>query len=149
VLSKSVDTLDELRLGSELHVALGRVVRRLRQGQVPGDLTLSEASALARLDRGGPTTPGELATEEHVRPQAMCTTLATLQRRGLVMRAADPSDGRRVVMSVTEAGRQLIIDRRGARAERMAHALGAGFTAEEQQQLACATVLLDRLADLL
>ena len=139
----------ESQIAADLQVALGRVVRRLRQGHVPGDLTLSEASALSRLDRAGPSGSGELALDEHVRPQAMCTTLAALERRGLVARTADPSDGRRVVMSVTDVGRQLLIDRRGVKAERMALALTAGFSAAEQQQLAAATALLDRLADLL
>jgi DNA-binding MarR family transcriptional regulator len=137
---------DVMRVGSDLQIALGRVVRRLRQGHVPGDLTLSESSALSRLDRDGPATPGELAVGERVRPQAMCTTLAALERRALVTRAADPGDGRRVVMSATEAGRQLLVDRRTARAERMARALAAGFTAEEQRRLADAAALLDRLA---
>jgi DNA-binding MarR family transcriptional regulator len=137
------------RVSADLQVALGRVVRRLRQGHVPGDLTLSEASALSRLDTGGSASPSELAIDEHVRPQAMCTTLATLERRQLVARTPDPADGRRAVMSVTDAGRQLLIDRRGVKAERLARALAAGFTAAEQKQLADAAALLDRLADLL
>lgn len=142
-------TVDVTRVGSDLQIALGRVVRRLRQGHVPGDMTLSEASVLSRLDRNGPASSGELAAEEHVRPQAMCTTLAALERRDLVVRAADPGDGRRVVMSATEAGRQLLVDRRGARTQRMAQALAAGFSAPEQRRLAEAAVLLERLADLL
>ncbi|HEY1485531.1 MAG TPA: MarR family transcriptional regulator, partial [Micromonosporaceae bacterium] len=71
------------------------------------------------------------------------------ERRQLVARAADPADGRRWVMSRTEAGRKLLADRRGARAERVAQALAAGFTETEQRQLADAALLLDRLADLL
>jgi DNA-binding MarR family transcriptional regulator len=139
----------ETDVASELQVALARVIRRLRQGHIPGDLTLSESSVLSRLDRNGPASPGELAADEHVRPQAMCATLAALERRQLVARAADPADGRRWVMSRTEAGRQLLADRRGARAERVAQALAAGFTETEQRQLADAALLLDRLADLL
>src|SRR5215475_1612915 len=104
--------VDVLRVGSDLQVALGRVVRRLRQGHVPGDLTLSEASVLSRLDRTGRATPGELAVEERVKPQAMCTTLAALERRGLVGRTGDPTDRRRVLMSTTATGRRLLVDRR-------------------------------------
>jgi DNA-binding MarR family transcriptional regulator len=142
-------TVDVMSVGSDLQVALARVIRRLRQGHVPGDLTLSEASVLSRLDRGGPATPGELANEEHVRPQAMCTTLAALERRDLVVRAGDPSDGRRVLMSVTEVGRKLLVDRRDVKAERMGRALAAGFTVAEQRRLADAAALLERLADAL
>ena len=141
--------VDASRVASDLHVSTGRLVRRLRQGHVPGDLTLSEASVLSRLDIRGPATPSELAAEERVRPQAMSTTLAGLEARGLVTRAGDPADGRRVLMSVTEAGRQLLVDRRGVKAARMARALATGFTPAEQQQPAAATPLLERLAVML
>jgi DNA-binding MarR family transcriptional regulator len=141
--------IDASRVASDLHVAIGRVVRRLRQAHVPGDLTLSEASVLARLDRAGPATPGELAAEERVRPQAMCTTLAALERRELVVRAGDPADGRRVLMSVTDSGRQLLVDRRGVKAAWLARALGHGFTDEELRLLADAAPLLERVADML
>ena len=47
-----------------LLLSIGRLRRRLRQVQVGGDATLPEISALARLDRGGPTTAAELAKLE-------------------------------------------------------------------------------------
>lgn len=141
--------VDASRVASDLHVSIGRLVRRLRQGHVPGDLTLSEASVLSRLDTRGPATPSELAAEERIRPQAMSTTLAGLEARGLVVRAGDPADGRRVLMSATDAGRQLLVDRRGVKAARMAHALATGFTPAEQQQLADVIPLLERLAVML
>jgi DNA-binding MarR family transcriptional regulator len=141
--------VDASRVASDLHVSIGRLVRRLRQGHVPGDLTLSEASVLSRLDTGGPAAPSALASEERVRPQAMSTTLAGLEARGLVARAGDPADGRRVLMSATDTGRQLLVDRRGAKAARMARALATGFTPAEQQQLADVTPLLERLAVML
>ncbi len=140
---------DPQLVGPQLQVALGRVVRRLRQGHVPGDLTLSEASALARLDGGGPATPGELAEAERVRPQAMGVTLAGLKERDLITRTGDPEDGRRVLISITGAGHRWLAERRGAKAERMADALAVTFTPAEIQQLAGAAVLLERLADAL
>ena len=44
-----------------LHVSIGLLTRRLRQVHMDGELTPSETSALARLDRGGPTTATALA----------------------------------------------------------------------------------------
>jgi DNA-binding MarR family transcriptional regulator len=143
------DRLDASQVASDLHVTIGRLVRRLRQGHVPGDLTLAEASVLSRLDLRGPATPTELALEERVRPQAMSTTLAALEGRGLVARAGDPRDGRRVLMSATDAGRQLLVDRRGVKSARMARALASGFTAAERQQISDVTPLIERLAGML
>jgi len=135
-----------MRAGSDLRVALGRVVRRLRQGHVLGELRQSEASVLARLDRDGPATPGCLAELERVKPQAMGVTLAGLVERDLVEREPDPSDGRKVVMSVTAAGRKLMTDKRSRTNERVAAAL-TQFSPAERDRLLAAIPLLERLAE--
>jgi DNA-binding MarR family transcriptional regulator len=140
---------DLLRAGCDLRVVLGRIVRRLRQYHEPGELTLSEISVLSRLDRFGPATPSALADGEHVRPQAMGATLAVLEQRALVTRAADPDDGRRVRMSVTADGRRLLVDRRSANSRQMTVALTEGFSREEQRRLIAVIPLLERMADTL
>ena len=137
---------DAGQVAAALRVSIGLLLRRLRQVQVEGELTLPESSALVRLDRGGPTTPGELAKLEQISPQSMGATLAALEARGLVERRPDPRDGRRVVLSVTEAGRDVLLDKRNARARQLAQALSAGFTPAELSQLMAAAPLLERLA---
>ena len=134
------------QVAAALRVSIGLLLRRLRQVRVEGELTLPESSALVRLDRGGPTTPSELAKLEQISPQSMGATLAALQARGLVERRPDPQDGRRVVLSVTGAGRDMLLDKRNARAEQLAKALSAGFTPAELRQLMAAAPLLERLA---
>lgn len=138
---------DLLQASTDLRVALGRLVRRLRQGYVVGELTLPERSVLSRLDREGPATPGCLADLERVKPQAMGVTLAGLVDRGLVERRKDDSDGRRVLMSVTEAGVRLLTDRRSQTTRQMATALAEKFTEAEQRELIAAIPLIERLAD--
>ncbi|QKV72515.1 MarR family transcriptional regulator [Amycolatopsis sp. Hca4] len=136
-----------LRASNDLRVALGRLVRRLRQGYVAGDLTTPERSVLSRLDREGPATPGCLADLERVKPQAMGVTLAGLVDRGLVERRKDESDGRKVVMSVTEDGVRLLVDKRSRTTQLMADALAGKFTEAEQRELIAAIPLIERLAD--
>lgn len=137
---------DLVRAGCDLRVVFGRIVRRLRQGHAAGDLTLSEISVLSRLDRDGPATPGALAEEERVRPQAMGATLAALEQRQLVERRAHPDDGRCVVMSVTTAGQTILVDRHCVNTQRVARALGE-FSLAEQRQLVVAIPLLEKLAE--
>ena len=134
------------QVAAALRVSIGLLLRRLRQVQVKGELSLPESSALVRLDRGGPTTPGELAKLEQISPQSMGATLAALEARGLVERRPDPRDGRRVVLSATEAGRAVLLDRRNERTGQLAQALSAGFTPAELSQLMAAAPLLERLA---
>jgi DNA-binding MarR family transcriptional regulator len=129
-----------------LRVSIGLLVRRLRQTKARGDLTLPETSALARLDRGGPTTSSALAKLEQISPQSMGATLGGLEDRGLLERRSDPADGRRVVLSLTAAGMQALQNRRDAGNKALAQALAAGFTPAEIDQLQAVAPLIERLA---
>jgi DNA-binding MarR family transcriptional regulator len=134
------------QIATALRMSIGLLLRRLRQAQVEGELTLPESSALARLDRGGPTTPSVLAKLEQISPQSMGATLGALEVRGLVERRPDPQDGRRAVISVTDVGLQVLRNKRNARTEQLARALATGFSRSELQQLMTAAPLLERLA---
>jgi len=136
----------DIEVAAALRIAVGMLVRKLRQTQSQDELTLAETSALSRLDRGGPATSSDLAKQDRISPQSMGATLASLEQRGLIERQRDPADGRRVVLSVSAAGRQVLSDRRGARTEQIARALASGFTDDERGQLLAATPLLERLA---
>jgi DNA-binding MarR family transcriptional regulator len=133
-------------IAGALRVSTGLLLRRLRQAQADGELTLPESSALTRLDRGGPATASALAKLEQISPQSMGATLGGLETRGLVERRPDPADGRLVVLSVTDAGRGVLRDKRNARTERLAKALSSGFTPGELRLLMAAAPLLERLA---
>jgi DNA-binding MarR family transcriptional regulator len=133
-------------VAAALRVSIGLLLRRLRQVPAEGELTLPESSALARLDRGGPTTATALARLEQISPQSMGATLSALEQRGLVERRPDPGDGRRAVISLTGAGLQALRNKRNARTHLMARALSAGFTPSELSQLVAAAPLLERLA---
>ncbi|MGW4566766.1 MarR family winged helix-turn-helix transcriptional regulator [Streptomyces sp. NPDC004561] len=137
---------DTTALAGALRLAMGRIVRRLRQAHAVGDISLSGVSVLARLARTGPDSPGSLAELERVRPQAMAGTLAGLEQRALVSRAPDPADGRRAIVSLTEEGRSVLEQRRSESVGRLAHALDE-FTPHERQALYAALPLLDRLAE--
>jgi len=88
-----------------------------------------------------------LARAEQISVQSMGATLSALEARGLVTRQSDPADGRRAVMSVTEAGLSALSDKRSARIAQLARALAAGFTPEEMGQLLAAAPLIERLAE--
>ncbi len=137
---------DLREVAAALQMSIGLLRRRLRQVRPEGELTLPEVAALARLDRSGPATASALARLEQISPQSMGATLAGLEARGLVARSPDPDDGRRIVLSVTGAGQQVLRDKRSARTEQLAQALSAGFTPAELAQLRAAAPLLERLA---
>lgn len=138
---------DPDRIGAALRLIIGRIARRLRQNHEVGELTLSEVSVLSRLERDGASTPSALAEHERIRPQAMATTLAGLEERGLVDRRPDPHDGRRVVMTVTEHGTTTVRHRRSESVQRLVSVLATEFSPAELSALDAVLPLLDRLAE--
>ncbi|GAA1288514.1 MarR family transcriptional regulator [Planotetraspora silvatica] len=139
--------VDATEVAAALRLAVGRIARRVRQAHAIGDLTNAEISVLARLERDGSASPGALAELERVRPQAMATTLAGLEEGGLVTRRQDASDGRRLLISLTDAGLRIVTDRRSASLQRLAAAVNDALSPAEQQQLLDALPLIERLAE--
>ena len=135
----------------DLRIAVGRLGRRLRElyATMPtaGEAGFTEVSLLSRLRREGPTSPGALAEAEHVTAQAVGSVLGVMQRKGLIERAPDPTDGRKLIVTLTEAGEQAFDHRGEEVSEHLAHVLGRAFTARERARLAAAVPLLERLAD--
>src|ERR1700760_4826878 len=136
------EAADPGALAAELRLSIGLLLRRLRQIPTDDELTLSESEALARLDRGGPATAAELARAEQISPQSMGATLGALIERGLITKVPDPADGRRMILSVTPAGLDVLRHRRTQRTEQLARALSTAFTTTELEQLATAAPLL-------
>jgi DNA-binding MarR family transcriptional regulator len=134
---------------TRLRVSVGAFLRRARETTAKGELTGPELTALSRLDRLGPSTTAELARREQITPQAMGATIANLERRGLVARGPDAGDRRRSILTLTAAGQTAISSGRSALADRIAVVLDESFTGEEIATLDTATVLIQRLADLL
>jgi len=140
-------TMEAEQVAAALYLSVGLFKRRLRQTPAEGELSLPESSALRRLERGGPATVTALAKAEQISVQSMGATLQTLEARRLIERHPDPADGRRSVMSVTEAGLVALSDKRNARIAQLARVLAAEFTPAERGQLMAALPLIERLAE--
>lgn len=149
-MSEVVETLSEsaVRAAHELRTVVGRLRRRLRETYSADGLTPSQTSALIRLQQDGPASISDIATTERVRHQSMTAILGALEARGFVSRHADPSDGRRQLMAVTESGRAFLDDKGRANEEWLSCALHSHFTERERRQVLEALRLLDRLTHL-
>ncbi len=131
---------------AELALAFGQVIRRLRSEANPGELSLSQAATLARLDRLGAATTAELARAESVKPQSMGVTLAGLEQEGLVERRPHPTDGRQVLFALTEGGLQARRRRSLAKRQWLLAAV-ARLDPAERQTLLAAIPLIMRLGE--
>ena len=138
---------DPRELAGELRVVLGRLVRRMRAERDETALSLRKVVVLGRLDRTGPAGVSDLAAGEGVRPQSMAATVAALADAGLVERRPDPTDGRRVLVDLTPAGRAALEADRGRRIDWLASAIERDLSRREQDVLAEAAMLLARLTE--
>ena len=72
------------------------------------DLSQGEWGILSSTARAGePLTPGHLAQLGHVAPSSMTHRLDKLEERGLVQRSVDENNRTRVLVHLTEDGREL------------------------------------------
>ncbi|TNY35605.1 MarR family winged helix-turn-helix transcriptional regulator [Thermomonospora catenispora] len=140
-------------LAEELRIAVARLSRRLRSvsaaGQVgpdePPRPTLSQLSVLAALERHRAMTPRELADHEKVQPPSMTRVVAALEEQGLVARSPHPTDGRQVVLRLTERGTTLLAEERRRKEAWLSQRLRE-LTPEEREILRKAAPILDRLS---
>ena len=131
---------------TELSLAIGQLLRRLRAESNPDALSWSQTVALSRLERAGPKTTADLARAESVKPQSMGATLAELEREGLVERRPHPTDGRQVLFALTDVGLEARRKRSAAKQKWLLAAM-AKLDPAEQQTLMAAAALIKRLGE--
>ncbi|MEU6089418.1 MarR family transcriptional regulator [Streptomyces sp. NPDC047085] len=134
------------RAARELRVVFSRLRRRIREVAQDTDLTPSQESALSLVGKHGAATASALAAAEGVRPQSMATTLAGLDQHGLIRRTPDPDDGRRQLVTLTDAGRARVEGNKRLREEWLARAFQDRYTEEERQTVLTALELMERLS---
>jgi DNA-binding MarR family transcriptional regulator len=137
--------MDTAPLASDLRVALGQLIRRLR-AERSSAFSLSQGAVLGRLDRGGPQSVSDLAALERVRPQSMAQTVKDLEEGGMVSRRPDPDDGRRAIVELTDKGLEILTTDRRQRVGWLAEAL-EDLDAKERERLRDAIPLLEKLAE--
>jgi len=131
---------------TELSLAIGQLLRRLRAESNSDGLTWSQTVALSQLEKVGPKTTADLARAESVKPQSMGATLAELEREGLVRRNPHPTDGRQVLFALTAEGVEARRKRSAAKQKWLLVAM-AKLDPDERQTLVSAATLIKRLGE--
>lgn len=130
-------------VADRLHSAAIHLLRRVRKQDTAMGEGPARLSALSVLVFGGPTTLGGLAAAEQVKPPTMTRIVSGLERSGLVERASDREDGRRVQVRATAEGVRLLQRGRQARIEYLAQHL-QGLTEKDLAKLEEAVEILNR-----
>jgi len=133
-------------LASELRLSVMRFSRRLRNEREPGNsLSVPALSALGILFREGECTIGALARSERVQPPSMTRTVNCLVDEGYAVRRPHETDGRQVLVDITEKGREILLADRRRRDAWLAQRLRE-LTPAERALLREAAPLIQRLA---
>ncbi|MEU3985399.1 MarR family transcriptional regulator [Streptomyces sp. NPDC026672] len=129
----------------DVRAVISRLRRRILNASEAEDITLGQASVLARLSDEGGVTASQLASVEGVRHQSMTATVTQLASMGLLERSPDPEDGRRLLITLTAEGHRRVEQGRQARTEWLAGRLQDRCTEEERRTVIAAMAVLERL----
>jgi DNA-binding MarR family transcriptional regulator len=130
------------QLASRLHLAIGRLYRRIRLDT--NDVPPLALSTLASIEVHGPVRLGELAAREAVTAPTMTRVLASLHERDLIVRSPDPDDARSTRVALSEAGAGVLAEVRAQRAA-LIDARLARLTAAQRTALTAALPALEAL----
>jgi DNA-binding MarR family transcriptional regulator len=116
------------------------------RGNPETTLSLPQMTVLGSLYRRGELTVGELAAAERVQPPSMTRTINCLLEGGYVVRRPHETDGRLVLVSLSELGQQTLKADRARRDAWLAQRL-TELTPAERATLRAAAPILQRLAE--
>ena len=129
-----------------LSAAAERLAHCGRTGVVHGEATPSRLTALAVLEAAGPLRISDLAARSAIGLPAMSRIVERLSHYGWVARHSDPTDHRACLVSITEAGTELLDAVCRERAGRLAPGL-AHLQPQQVAALLAALPALESLAD--
>ena len=134
-------------LSSALSISVMRLARRMRSERDPDNelLPVGQLSVLGTLKRNGESTVGELAAVERVQPPSMTRTVSCLADGGYVVRRKNETDGRQVVVALSDKGLTTLAADRRRRDAWLAQRLRE-LTPDERAVLRQAAPIIERLA---
>lgn len=128
-----------LRTEERLHILLARCGQKLASSGV----RQTQGRILKILYRQGPLSQKVLQEKLAIQPGSMSEIAAKLEHRGLLCRTRDEADKRKVLLSLTDAGRQDVED---FSAQGRPYA-GRRFDALSEQEKHTLCALLEKLLD--
>jgi DNA-binding MarR family transcriptional regulator len=134
-------------LAAELRVSVMRLRRRLANERHPdNELSIGAMAVLGCLYRNGcELSIGELAQQERVQPPSMTRTVNCLETDGYVVRRPHETDGRQVLVALSEQGRTTLLADRARRDAWLAQRL-TELTPDERTALRNVAPILEKLA---
>ncbi|WP_316804576.1 MarR family winged helix-turn-helix transcriptional regulator [Pedobacter nototheniae] len=135
------------KIAAQLRPVLTRLVRKMRKlSPVNTVLSQTERSVLVLLENQQ-FLSAELAVIEKITPQSMGAVLKHLDGLNLIERTPSETDKRKVYISISETGKEIIRQVRNERDEWLSKAIAEVCTEKEQEAILAAIGPLSKLVD--
>lgn len=129
-----------------IRLNLMKLVRRLRDEATVKEIPFSQLSLLGSIDRlGNKVTASELAQYERLKSSNLAMLLRNLSQGGYIIRKTDEKDKRKIRVSVTNKGYELLKNSRDNRDAWLAEQI-AKLTKEDANVLNTASKIMHELA---
>ena len=143
-----MESNQDTQLATALRTLIVRLVKKLRKESVTGQqLSLTERSSMALLQQYKELLPSELASMEKITNQSMSQILNHLAELDYISRKTSESDKRKVLISLTRTGEEMLGQMRNERDEWLAKAIKENCGEEEREWLWRALGPLKKLVD--
>lgn len=138
----------DAELASGLRTTISRLVKLLRrETHNDAQLSLTERATLGLLYPDTRLSPSDIARTEKVTTQSMSQVINHLAELNYLERTPSGDDKRKVLLSLTEAGRDYILQLRKEKQEWLATAINKKASDAEKAILAEALKIIDKLID--
>ena len=140
---------DDNEIAANLRVVISRLIKILRN-EIKNDqlLSLTERSTLALVYHSSEMLPSELAAMEKVTNQSMSQIINKLLELGYIKKTSSKTDKRKVIITLTSAGKKFIEKNRHEKQEWLARSIFEKTTQKEKKVLVNAIKVLTKLVDL-
>jgi DNA-binding MarR family transcriptional regulator len=138
----------DFQVATQLRITIHRLVKLLRrQTRNEAQLSLTERATLGLLYNEGQMAPSDIARTEKVTTQSMSQVINHLFDVGYIDRTPSDDDKRKVLLSLTPAGRAYVEQVRQDKQEWLTKALHEKVTPAEKDLLREALQILTKLID--
>ncbi|GGA97110.1 MarR family winged helix-turn-helix transcriptional regulator [Puia dinghuensis] len=138
----------DIELASNFRITIHRLVKLLRrQTRNDAQLSLTERSTLGLLYPDAQLAPSDIARTEKVTTQSMSQVINHLAELSYIEKTPSGEDKRKVLLSLTAAGKAYVEQIRQDKQEWLARAMQEKLTPAEKDTLAAALNILTKLID--
>ena len=140
--------METTELSSSLRIMISGLHKLLRRHISKSDnYSLTELETIAHLYRNPSLAPTELAELTRVKTQSMSQILKKLEAEQIIQRTPSEKDRRKVNISITETGKNMVLQRKSTKDEWLKLQIEQNLNAREQQQLDRVLPVLQKLLE--